>query len=403
MIKLLFLLSLLIAIPVYAGEVDDLKNQIGQKGEEIKELQEREKEYKGAVNEAYEAAETLKELIADFRAKIEGVEDDISVKHREISSVSLTIRQKELEVQAKEKSIKRTRAYIGAALREIYEQGSEETVELVLKYESFSDFFNQVEYRSLLQEDLGLRLDELVNFKQKLESERIALGVEREELEELREELENKDRILTVQRDKKEAVLKETRNEEWRYKNLLKDVRAKQAAIQSEIFELEDKLRQAVDAASIPAPRKGVLSWPSEGVLSQSYGCTKFAKSSKAYPTCFHNGIDVAATYGTKVFSAREGTVIAVENAPYAYGKWIAIEHDNGLITLYGHLSLQKAAVGQKVIAGDLVGYMGSTGYSTGSHLHFSVYAPKTFATKQSLFAGLLPIGATLDPFNYLP
>jgi murein DD-endopeptidase MepM/ murein hydrolase activator NlpD len=403
-LKLLqILIFLSIALPTWAGEIDVLKNQIDQKGAQIKELQEKEKEYKGAVNEAYEAAETLKELIADFRAKIEGVEDDIAVKRREISSVSLTIRQKELEIQAKEEGIKRTRAYIGAALREIYEQGSEETVELLFKYESFSDFFNQVEYRNLLQEDLELRLDDLVNFKQKLESEKTVLDARRKELKELEDELENKNRILTVGREKKEAVLTETKNEEWRYKNLLKDVRAKQEAIQREIFELEDKLRQAIDAASIPAPRKGVLSWPSEGVLSQFYGCTKFAKSSKAYPSCFHNGIDIAAAYGTKVLSAREGTVLAVENAPYAYGKWIAIEHDNGLVTLYAHLSLQKAAVGQQVRAGELVGYMGSTGYSTGSHLHFSVYAPKTFATKQSLFAGLLPIGATLDPFDYLP
>lgn len=401
--KIFLILSIVFASPVFAGQVDDLKNQIDERAREIDALKQKEGEYKEAVSDAHEAAETLKEVIADFREKIEGVENDIAERHREISSVSLTIRQKELEIQSKEEGIKRTYGYIGATLREIYEQEGEEMVELLLKYENFSDFFNQVEYRSLLQEDLRLRLGDLVSLKQKLETERVALGIQREELKELKEELENKNRILTAERGKKEDVLKETKNEEWRYRNLLKDTRAKQEAIQREIFELEDKLRQAVDATRIPAPRKGMLTWPSEGIVTQAYGCTKFAKTSNAYPACFHNGIDIGAAYGTKVLSAREGTVIAVEKAPYAYGKWIAIEHDNGLVTLYGHLSLQKATVGETVQGGALIGYMGSTGYSTGSHLHFSVYAPKTFSTKQSLIAGLLPIGATIDPFDYLP
>ena len=100
---------------------------------------------------------------------------------------------------------------------------------------------------------------------------------------------------------------------------------------------------------------------------------------------------------------AKKGIVVASENSPYAYGKWIAIEHDNGLITMYAHLSVKAVSVGQTIDGGEVVGYMGSTGYSTGSHLHFVVYAPQTFTTKPSKLAGILPIGATLNPFNYLP
>ena len=130
---------------------------------------------------------------------------------------------------------------------------------------------------------------------------------------------------------------------------------------------------------------------------------SKFARTSPAYPTCFHNGIDIGAKYGTIVVAARAGRAVAVENAPYAYGRWITIEHDNGLITMYAHLSLQSVAVGREVDKGEIIGYMGSTGYSTGSHLHFTVYTTNNFSTKPSKIAGTLPIGATINPFDYLP
>jgi len=401
LLQMLIILS--IALPVFGNEIDDLKKEIDQRAREIQELKEKEVEYKGAATSAHRAADTLEDVILDFNAQIRKVENGIIIKKTEISSINLEIKRTELEILDKEEKIKRVHQYIAAILREIYKNSDEQIAEFLFKYENFSDFFNQVEYRELLQKDLETQLGDIKNLKEKLETEKTDLDKQRAELKSLKDELENKNSILDYEKNRKENLLDETRNQEWKYKELLKTTVEKQEAIQREIFELEDKLRQAIDAASIPAPRPGVLSWPTEGLLSQGYGCTEFARSSSFYPTCFHNGIDVAAAYGTEIKAARDGTVIAVQNAPYAYGKWIAVEHDNGLVTLYGHLSLQSVDVGQNVARGDIIGYMGSTGFSTGSHLHFTVYAPLTFTTKPSSISGTLPIGATLDPFDYLP
>ena len=81
---------------------------------------------------------------------------------------------------------------------------------------------------------------------------------------------------------------------------------------------------------------------------------------------------------------------------------WAAVEHDNGLVTVYAHVSVRSVIVGQQVNRGDTIGNMGSTGLSTGSHIHFMVYAPKTFTVKESKISGTLPIGATLNPADYL-
>lgn len=402
MIKLLSLLLLLTAIPVFAGEIEDLKNQIDERAKEIVELREMEGEYRAAVGHAHEAADTLAVAVTDFNQQIRGVESDIRIKQAEISSVNLQIRQKELEISAHEATIARTKDYIAATLQEIYESDGEQLSALIFKYETFSDFFNQVEYRHLLQEELKSQLEEIRKIKQSVVGQREALGGQKDELGTLKDDLEARNTILDSQRSQKESLLRQTRNEEWRYKELLRDTREKQEAIQREVFELEDKLRQAIDASSIPVARPGVLSWPAEGLLTQGYGCTSFAKISKFYPTCFHNGIDIGAAYGTTVQSAREGRVVAVQNVPFAYGKWIAVEHDNGLVTMYAHLSLQSVSVGQQVARGEAIGYMGKSGLSTGSHLHFTVYASNSFTTKPSKILGILPIGATINPFDYL-
>lgn len=404
MIQIIFtLLLLMLSSPVFGGEIDELKQQIEERGEEIKILKDTEGKYKTAASQAHEASETLTELITDYNRQIRNVEDGIYIKQKEIAAVTLEIRRTELEILAKEENIKRIHAYISAVLQEIYENSDEQITEMMFKYDDFSEFFDQVEYRSSLQGELKTQLDTIEQTKHKLEEEKEELNNEREELKALKSDLENQSTILDNQRSEKKNLLDDTKSEEWRYKELLKTVREKQEAIKREIFELEDKLRQAIDKASIPVARAGVLNWPAENKLSQGYGCTQFAKTSKAYPACFHNGVDIAAPLGTPVKSARKGKVIAVQNAPYAYGKWIAIEHDNGLVTLYAHLSLQSVSVGQEVQWGEVIGYMGSTGYSTGSHLHFTVYAPNTFTTQASTISGILPIGATINPFDYLP
>ncbi|MDD2730498.1 MAG: M23 family metallopeptidase, partial [Candidatus Portnoybacteria bacterium] len=79
----------------------------------------------------------------------------------------------------------------------------------------------------------------------------------------------------------------------------------------------------------------------------------------------------------------------------------ITIKHGNGQTTLYGHLSAQMVSVGQKIYSGQIIGYMGSTGYSTGSHLHFSVFATNTFEIQQKWY-GPVPLGGTVNPLSYL-
>ncbi|MBI2635651.1 MAG: M23 family metallopeptidase [Parcubacteria group bacterium] len=116
----------------------------------------------------------------------------------------------------------------------------------------------------------------------------------------------------------------------------------------------------------------------------------------------FHNGIDIAAYYGTPVHAALGGVVSAsADDGRYAYGSWLSIRHSNGLTTLYTHLSSKSASKGETVNQGQVIGYVGSSGFTTGPHLHFTVYSTNTFRVENRWY-GLLPFGGSVNPFDYL-
>ena len=173
----------------------------------------------------------------------------------------------------------------------------------------------------------------------------------------------------------------------------------------------------AINPKRYPSSGKGILSWPLDNIrITQKFGVTDFSRLTNAYNGHGHNGVDFGAPIGTKVKASLSGTVLGVGNTDAvcpgaSYGKWVFIQHNNGLSTIYAHLSLIKVIKGSQVITGDTIGYSGITGFATGPHLHFGVYASqgvKILSRKSTVCGGTytIPIAdlrAYLDPLAYLP
>lgn len=126
------------------------------------------------------------------------------------------------------------------------------------------------------------------------------------------------------------------------------------------------------DGGKAPA----VLSWPVRGaVLTQPFGCTDVLfepRASFCASGHFHSGIDLASRLGTPLHAAAAGTAQVASN-PRGYGLYVIVVHGGGVSTLYGHLDATPLATGDRVAEGDQIGLMGSSGLSTGPHLHFEV------------------------------
>lgn len=406
-ICLLFFVScLLIPLGGWASLLDDLKQQIKEREEEIRQLEEQAEAYQQNLKETQQQKNTLQNQLNVIQGRINKLRADINITSVRIFTASLQIEELTLEIYEKTKKIEEHKENIAGIIRTIYEYDERTFLELILENKKLSDFLSQVQYIELLQKNVQEDLESLKTLKITLEEQKIEVEVRKHDLEVYNAQLYSQKKIEDNQKAQKDYLLRQTRGQEKKYQQLLSDVEEQQRKIQEEVFEIEEKLRLTLDPESIPKFRPGVLSWPNEGLLTQYYGYTPYSK--RLYKSGFHNGIDVSAGYGAPIRAAEDGVIRAMGNTDQycpngAYGKWLAIEHDNNLTTFYAHLSgLGKYGIGETVKEGSIIGYEGSTGYSTGSHLHFGVYASNTFILKQSRWCGKLPIGATINPMDYL-
>ena len=226
------------------------------------------------------------------------------------------------------------------------------------------------------------KVGELKVSKANLEETKNEVEKEKNNLVRLKLKLNDQKKIADNNRNEKNRLLTLTKNKESNYKKLLADRLVKREALEREVAEFESLIRVEIDPNSLPKAGSGVLSWPLDSVkLTQYFGNTPFAsKNPQVYNGGGHNGIDLRASVGTPVKSAGFGTVVDSGDTDascdgVSYGKWVLIKHNNGLSTLYAHLSLIRAYKNEEVSTGDVIGYSGNTGYSTGPHLHFAVFA----------------------------
>ena len=260
--------------------------------------------------------------------------------------------------------------------------------------------------------ETGAKMSELLSslrsLRESLVSEHQALIEKQKKADTLRLQLEEQDARLDSTKTNKEQLLAKTQSEVQKYDALVDDLEKQREEIEDEIESLEAGKIDALDTKDLPGFNKGTLSYPVRKVtITQSYGKTSFAKKSGFYKSGFHNGIDFGIPIGTSILAAADGKVIAIgNNGKYAYGRYVAIDHGNGLVTMYGHLSSVTRKLGEKVKRGDTIAKSGNTGNSTGPHLHFTVFSAKSFdvvASKVVKSLKDIPVGATVNPKVYLP
>jgi len=396
--------------PAGAALTDDLQNEINQKQSQIQEMEKKIAEYQAMIKETSTQGNTLKNEIYRMETQIKKLETEVKLTQTKISEASLKIKGLTSDISSQNIELEKQKNNISQILRQIYEYDQNSPIELILSNANFSEFLSQAQYVANLQEGVQQKLTSIKKLKAQLEEQKTESEIQKTNLEGLKKELNGKTSVLDNQKDEKADLLATTKNQEKQYQASLTTLQKQREQIENEIFVAEQKLRLAINQNSITAG-KGALMWPLDKVIqTQGYGCIVSSFARQSYPACnegkgnggFHNGVDLDGDTGNPVRAVRDGTIAGVANlGKYSYGRWIAITHNNGLTTLYGHLSAQSVSVGQQVKAGDTIGYLGSTGYSTGSHLHFSVFATNTFTVQQKWY-GPVPLGGSLNPLLYL-
>ena len=319
------------------SEDDILLEQIKAKEVEIKKLEAEEETHKQALFTNQSQAKTLKTQLSQIETQIKRLDLDLSITKAKLSKTESNIKLHSSEIRKKEAEIKSRQLAMAESVRFLARLENQNIISTLLKNRKLSDFFNWTEY--------------IVNYESGLYNNFKALSQDKVELEnllnedkDLREDLNSlkrgiivKDGLVQNQKEEKNLLLSETKNQEKEYQKIISQLQIKQAEIQKEIFGLEEKLRGEV--TGIPPSRPGALTWPLLGRITQGYGATSVTGFYNATYK-FHNGIDIAAYYGAPIIASLDGIVAASgSNGSYAYGNWLAIRHNNGLTTLYAHLS----------------------------------------------------------------
>lgn len=357
MISLLLVLTLVsgMFVQTYATEIDDTK----KKAEEL------ESKKKAAENEKTSLADQLKKLTGEMektKKKISAKEDEITNKEEEL------ILAKADENEQYESMKKR--------IRYMYENGNTGFVEILCSSKSIGELLNNAEYISRIS---GYDRNMLVEFQ------KVVTNVENQEAELKKEykELQTMQDDLITKQDSVNELIKNKQSEIQSLTSELGDTKNKLAQLEAAAAEAERKQKEAAakkntsssgasagSAGASVVSGNGTFTHPCpSGYISSGFG---YRTQPIAGASTNHKGIDFAAATGTPIYAAAAGTVISAGYAGNA-GNLLVISHGNGLLTYYMHCNAIYVSAGQKVSRGQNVAAVGTTGNSTGPHLHFQV------------------------------
>lgn len=414
----IFIICFSVFLPIFVfaqNKIDDLKSKIDDRNSKIKQIEEEIKAFNNEINKTTKETKTLQNTIKSLDTTDKKLKADINLTASKIDKTNFVIQDLSFDIEETEKRINSDLKALEESLRNLYQKEDENIVVVFLNNKNLNDFFDHIEYLKRFNKELKVKNDELQVLKNDLTSKKQSQENENKRLKNLKEDLSDKKKIVEINKIEKSTLLVQTKNKEATYKELLKQKQTEKDLFEKELFEFESQLRYEIDPSKLPSAKSGILSWPLDDVyITQQFGRTNASK--RLYVSGSHNGVDFRASVGTPVKSVLSGTVIGTGNTDEvrgcsSFGKWVMVRHNNGLSTIYGHLSLIKVAEGQTVSTGDVIGFSGNTGYSTGPHLHLGVYASQgvrieKFANSKGCKNVRMPLAdikAYLDPMLYLP
>lgn len=413
-ISIIIILTLLFNISSRAETVDQIQAKIDAANRSRAQLEAEISKYQEQLKDVGAQATTLQNTIKSLDISANKITTEVKLVESNIGTTEYTIKDTGEKIIDKQTQISRGNMAIRQSLRQIYEADDSSVWEVLLSNSDLSSFWDDLENTIRVQARVSDLVASVKDIKASLEQAKSQLEKEKKELENYNNELNGKKQVLQSTKKEKNTMLVVTKSTEANYQKILKDKLALKQALDQEINSYESQLKLIIDPKSFPPAGKGILTWPLDNIfITQNFG--KTTDSGRLYVSGTHNGADFRASIGTRVMSAGTGVVEAIGNTDLvcpgaSYGKWVFIRYDNGLASIYGHLSVVSAVVGKRVKSGDVVGYSGNTGYSTGPHLHMGLYAGqgvkvstlKSIACKGTYTIPLADTKAYLDPLVYL-
>jgi len=384
-----------------ATSADDLRNAIDQKTKELERINAEITKTEGNLNQAQTQSKGLSKDVTKLSNSIAELNLRVQAGEVTIEKLRLELEGLDNNIDYLSDTIGKKKDGIAALLRTLQQKDAENMLMAVLKSSSLADGVLEAQSISNMNNFLSDEIGNLKSMQETLNKQMDEVNNKKGNIEQQTVNTKNQAAIANDQKSERQQLLSLSKSQEKSYTAKLDSLQKQQQDLALDIDNLEAELKAKFNQGLLPAARPGVFTVPVQGKITQAYGATPDAR--RLYKSGFHNGLDIGAPLGTPIYAARDGKVIAVKNnGRLQYGKYVMIEHDNGLSTMYSHMSRQVATEGATIKRGGLIGYVGDTGYAFGYHLHFGVYWSASVVFRNFPGAGMVPVGVTVSPQDYI-
>ena len=353
----------------YAASIEEEKKKQEEMQKELKNTEKYLKELETLKGNTQAYIKELDVRLNQLTDNIYEIESQISVKQGEIEATKLDIEKAKEDINSRYESMKLRIQYM-------YENGESSYIDMILGSQNMNELFTRAEYLSKITAYDREQLEKLQLAKEELDAKEATLIAEEAELEGLLNEAQAEQNatedLIAAKRDVVEGYASDINDAEAEKKNLLEDIETQKAII-AELEEIERKRREEALKNQLNLTYDGgKMTWPVPGYsrISSYYGTRPDPFGSPTQE--FHSGIDIPAPRGVNIISAYDGEV-AWSYYSNSAGNWVGVDHGDGIYTVYMHMSKRLVSEGDKVKKGDVLGLVGTTGRSTGNHLHFAV------------------------------
>ena len=398
-------LAAALVCPAGAASSSSIQNQIDELEQQQSDIQSRQDELEADIAAKEEQTQGVVAQKADLDQQIELTQEEIDNQTALIQQYNLLIAEKQSELDASLEEQAQLNEQYQERLRAMEENGDVSYWSILFKADSFSDLLDRIDMIQEIASADQEMLQQLEEVAQRISDERADLETQREALEQTQAELDAAQAELEQKRDESDALIQQLVSDKATLEAEAEEIAALEESLIAQIAAKEQEYNNALAAeeaaqnnnnsgnggntggtGSGGAPSSSGFALPLPAgsyYISCPYGYRTHPVTGK--PNNFHTGVDMAAPAGTPIYATKSGTVTG---AGYnsAYGNNVVINHGDGFSSLYGHMTRYVVSVGQQVSQGQLIGYVGSTGISTGNHLHFTIFYN----------------GATVNPMNYL-
>ena len=355
---------------VTQAEIDALKGNAGKLAEQKKDIQAQLKAVQADKSNALKKKELLEEQIDLIRQEIANINEQIAMYDQLIAEKTAELEQAEADEKAQFDLFCRR-------MRHMEEQGETSYWSILFTSGDFSELLdNYMMIEEIIQYDNQV-IDSLVALQEKVANDRTVLEEAQAEQEEAKARQMAAQDELKAQEDEVDKLIAEISAQEDLLEEMEEELNKAAKALDAQIKAKEREY--AAQVANVPS-ESGYL-WPLPG----GYNTISSLAGGRIHPVTGkpgnHAGIDIPAPSGTNIYAAKSGVVIHAAKgtgSSWSYGNYVIVSHSDGTSTLYAHMSRIGCKEGQTVKQGDVVGYVGTTGRSTGNHLHFEVRSGST-------------------------